>query len=189
MIEFAISFYQDYTILFFAVLIVSVILEWPISIITLSILWPSIGIWYFKIFMISIIWEFIWDLWHYILGRYFKKNVFKEKNYKLIEKVEEKIKNHSIFEKFLIIKYTPPITSIWLIYLGFSKVNFKLFFLNVLLFSVINWVLMTFIWYNIGTYISNTKKIEYIIIWIMLTIVISYFWIKYIWKIIVKRIK
>jgi membrane protein DedA with SNARE-associated domain len=188
MLDYALNFYNNYTTIFYILLVVSVIIEGPITILTLSFLAPKFWFSFILIYFFSFIWEFTWDLIHYFIWRYFKKNIFKDKNFKLLEKIENKLKYHSLFDKLIVIKYTPPITSIGLIYLWFQKVKLKRFIQNVVVFSLFNWILITFIWYYFWILFVNNNDLKYIIIWFMLSFLIIYFLSKIIASYFVKKI-
>jgi membrane protein DedA with SNARE-associated domain len=188
MLDYALNFYNNYTTIFYILLVVSVIIEGPITILTLSFLAPKFWFSFILIYFFSFIWEFTWDLIHYFIWRYFKKNIFKDKNFKLLEKIENKLKYHSLFDKLIVIKYTPPITSIGLIYLWFQKVKLKRFIQNVVVFSLFNWILITFIWYYFWILFVNNSDLKYIIIWFMLSFLIIYFLSKIIASYFVKKI-
>jgi membrane protein DedA with SNARE-associated domain len=136
MIDFALNFYNNYIIIFYILLVVAVILEWPITILILSLLSPKFWLSFLFVFFFSFLWEFFWDLLHYFIWRFFKKNIFKDKNYKLLENIEKKIEKRSLLDKLIVIKYTPPITSIWLIYMWFQKINLKKFTKDIVLINI-----------------------------------------------------
>lgn len=188
MLDYALNFYNNYTVIFYILLIITVILEWPITILTLSLLSTTFWFSFIFVYIFAIIWELFWDILHYILWRFFKQNIFKNKNFKLLEKTEEKLKNHSIFDKLIVIKYTPPITSIWLIYLWYQKVDFKSFLKNIVIFSIINWFLITFIWFYFWKYFVNKEDFKYLIIWLLFSFLLLYFLIKIVSSYFIKKV-
>lgn len=188
MLDYALNFYNNYTVIFYILLIITVILEWPITILTLSLLSTSLWFSFIFVYIFAIIWELFWDILHYILWRFFKQNTFREKNFKLLEKIEEKLKNHSLLDKLIVIKYTPPITSIWLIYLWYHKVKFKDFLKNIIIFSLINWFIITFIWFYFWKYFINKDEFNYLIMWLLFSFLLLYFLIKIVGSYIVKKI-
>lgn len=187
MLDYALSFYQNYTIIFYILLIVTVIFEWPITILFLSILSQKFGFSFWFIFFIWFIWEFFWDLLHYVLGRIFHKNISNSKKYEFFEKVKVKLAYHSLFDKIIVIKYIPPITSIWLIYLGLTKVDFYKFVKNVIVFATINSLIITSIWFNFWLLLKDRYDFEYIIIWVMLSLLMLYLTFKLISTYISKK--
>lgn len=188
MLEYAISFYNNYTVIFYLLLITAVVVEWPITILTLSMLAPKLEIPFLVIYVLAFSWEFFWDLLHYVIWRFFKKNILKNKSFKTLEKAEEKLKNHSLFDKLIVIKYTPPITSIWLLYLWFNKTDFKEFSKYILLISLFNWIVISFIWLNFWVFLKDNANLEYILMWIMFSLVILYLSMRVIWKTVLWRI-
>lgn len=188
MLEYAISFYNNYTIIFYLLLVTAVIVEWPITILTLSMLAPKLEIPFLVIYVLAFSWEFFWDLLHYVIWRFFKKNILKNKSFKTLEKAEEKLKNHSLFDKLIVIKYTPPITSIWLLYLWFNKTDFKEFSKYIFLISLFNWIVISFIWLNFWVFLKDNANLEYILMWIMFSLVILYLSMRVIWKTVLWRI-
>lgn len=188
MLDYALQFYNNYTIIFYILLIIAVILEWPITILTLSLISPKFWFSFSLIYIFSILWEFFWDLLHYFLWRFFKTNIFKNKNYILFEKIEKKLEKHSLFDKLVVIKYSPPITSIWLLYMWFQKISIKKFILNVILFSLLNWLIITFIWFYFWQYFLNESDFKYLIMWILFCFLFVFLIIKLISYYLVKNI-
>ena len=127
MLEYALSFYQEYTRIFYILIAIVVLLEGPIIILTLTILSPQLWIWIPFLFFLSLFWDFWGDLLHFLLGKYWEK-LFPSKRRSeakspTFQKLTKTIDNYPLLEKLIIIKYTPPITSIGLIYLWVSKVK------------------------------------------------------------------
>ena len=187
MIDYALHFYNNYTIIFYVLLTVTVILEWPITILTLALLAPKFWFSFLLIYSFWFIWEFFWDLAHYFVWRFFEKNLLSNKKYKVFEKIEKKLENHSLFDQIIVIKYIPPITSIWLLYLGFNKTNLITFIKNVTIFALLNSLIITFIWFNFWILIKDKQEFEYIIIWIMVSLLILYLTLKIITSFITKK--
>lgn len=187
MLDYALSFYNNYTVIFYILLVITVILEGPITILTLSLLAPKFWFSFLIIYSFWFIWEFFWDLAHYAVWRFFKKSFSKDKNYSVFEKVESKLINHSLFDKIVVIKYFPPVTSIWLIYLWFIKTNIYKFIKNILVFSILNSLIITRVWFNFWILIKDKQSFEYIIIWIMLCLLFLYIIFKFISSYIVKK--
>lgn len=188
MLEYSLHFYNNYTLLFYIWVILAVIIEWPITILILSILATRINLSFFYVYAFAFFWEFLWDILHYLVWRFLKKNIVKDKEFELFEKIEKKLINHSLFDKLIVIKYTPPITSIWLLYLGFQKTNFKKFLINITVFSTFNSLIITLIWYYFWAYFADKNELKYIIIWIMFGFLLLYLLIKIISYYFVKHI-
>lgn len=188
MIDFAISFYNDYLVLFYLIVIIAVILEWPIVILTLTLLSAKLEIPFFVLIILALIWDFWWDLLHFFAWKIFHKKFEKSKKLKKFENFKEKINNFPLFEKLIIIKYTPPITSIWLIYLwlNWEKTwNFIKYDFPLCLFSSF---LVLFIWYNFSEYFKNTDNLTYFFLAVWFSIFTLVFLSKFIIKIILKKI-
>ena len=176
--EFILNFYNSYTLVFYILFLWFVIIEWPITILVLSWFAPTIGMWVISIYIMAFLWEFLWDILHYMFGRLFKINICKNKNFHIFEKIEKKIEHYSLFDQIAVIKYIPPITSIWLIYLWFQKINVKKFLKNVSIFALINSFIFTFIWYFFWKYVSSEQNLKYIIVWLLLAILCLYILVK-----------
>ncbi len=188
MLEYALHFYNTYTSIFYIILFFAVIFEWPITILTLSIIAPTINISILSVYIFAFIWELLWDTFHYVVWRFYKKNFTKDKKFELFEKIESKIRDESIFEKLLVIKYTPPITSIWLFYLWFQRTNFKKFLLSITIFWLLNSLIITLIWYNFWVYFANQERLEYIVAWVMFWFLLLYLLIRLIRTYFIKNI-
>jgi hypothetical protein len=188
MIEYALQFYNNYTIIFYCILLVAVIFEWPIIILTLSLLAPKFWFTFIFICVFSLLWEFWGDLLHYFIWRVFKRNIFSDKNFSIFSKIEKKLENHSLMDKLIVIKYTPPITSIGLIYLWFQKTDFRSFVKNWFILAVFNAIIITSIWYNFWLLIKDKNDFEYLIMWLMLTFLIFYMLVKITSSYLIKKI-
>lgn len=188
MLDYTLNFYNNYSIIFYILLVIAVILEWPITIFTISLLATRFGFPFVFVLFFAFIWEFLWDLLHYFIWRLFKKNIFKDKKFILFEKIEKKLENHSLFDKVAVIKYTPPITSIWFLYLGFQKINIKSFIKNILILAILNSLIITLLWYNFWKLFINKDDFKYIIFWLMFSFLILYFFLKIISFYFVKNI-
>jgi len=187
MLDYAIHFYNSYTILFYIFLVIAVILEWPITILALSLLSWKLWIGFFTILIFAFIWDFVWDLLHYIVWRFFKNKILK-KDFSLVQKVENKLKWHSLIDKLIVIKYTPPITSLWLLYLWYAKTNFKQFIKAGVIISIISSIFITSIWYNFWYLFKDENDFRYLIILLFLSFVVFYFLLRVITKYLIKKI-
>jgi len=187
MLEYALTFYNNHFILFYLLLTIAVILEWPITILSLSIVAINFKISFYEVIIFSFIWEFFWDLLHYIIWRFFRVNIFNNKNYSLLIKTEKKLKNHSLFEQLMIIKYTPILTNIWLLYLWFKKTDLFKYIRIISIFALINWIVLTTIWYNFWYLFKGKIDFSYFIIILFLSFIFFYFLIKVGGKYIINR--
>ncbi len=188
MFDYAFSFYNDYTIIFYFLLFIAVIVEGPITILLFSLVAKKLWVNFFTIFIFAFLWEFIWDLLHYIVWRFFSIDIFKNKKIKVLEKINTQLDKHSLLDKLIVIKYTPPITSIWLIYMWFKKIKLKQFLKYVSIFAIFNGLLITSIWYNLWYLFKDTENFWYFIILLFISLLIFYFLIKNISKFIIKKI-
>ncbi len=187
MIDYIIHFYLNYKIIFYLLLIIWVIIEGPIIILSLCLLAPKFGFGFFEILFFAFLWDFIWDLFHFLFARFFR-NKFKNKDFWIIKNLEKKLRKHSLLDKLIIIKYTPPITSLWLLYLWFSNTSFKKYLKNSIYLSVFTSLFITFIWYNFGYLFSKQDNFYYFIILLFLSFVLFYFLFKLLRKYLLKKI-
>lgn len=179
MLEYITQFYSNYTLVFYILLVFVVIIEWPISVLWLSLIAPVLNISFFTILIFSFIWDFFWDLLHYATWRFFKTKLFQNKNYGFLEKVNSKLEKHSILNKLIVIKYTPPITSIWLLYLGFIKFDFTKFIKNDAVLCFISSIIISSIGYNFWYLFAwNQNNFEYMIIILFVSLIIIFFILK-----------
>lgn len=188
MFDYAISFYNEYIFLFYFFVIIGVILEWPIVVLSLILVSFKLWIPFWIIFILAFIWDFWWDLLHFFIWKFFKKFFFKKNKFEIFEKTNKKIEKISLFEKLIIIKYTPPISIIWLIYLWAKETKTSDFIKNDLPLCIFTASLILLIWYNFWEYFKNIDNF-----WVFLFLVwISIFFIilisKEIWKIVIKKI-
>lgn len=189
MLDFAISFYDNYTFIFYIISLIAVILEWPITVLALSsFIAPRYWLWFWWIFLIAFIWDFFWDLIHFYIWKFWKNIHAKiQKNEKLWE-IIKKIDNFSYLDKLIIIKYTPPITSIWLIYLWASKWNIKEFIKKDWFLCIISSLIVSFIWYFLWEYLKNEKDLWKILFIVWICIILFFIFWKFIFKLLTKKI-
>jgi len=187
MFDYALSFYLNHEIIFYILLIISVVLEWPITILALSLIAPKLWIWFIEILFFAFLWDFLWDLLHYFVWSFFKWFILK-KDFSLIKKVENKLKNNSLFDKLIVIKYTPPITSLWLLYLWFSKIPIKKFIKNDIFLCVFSSIFITSIWYNFWYLFKNNNNFLLFISLIFISFIIFYFILRKVTWYIIKKI-
>lgn len=188
MIDYIINFHETYLILSYFLIIVIVVLEWPIFLIFLSLSASKLGIWYFEILLFSFIGDFFWDLLHYFFWHFFKIKIMKNKNWNKLVKINKKLEWYPLFDKLIVIKYTPPITSVWLLYLGFSNVRFKNFIKNDFIIVFVSSIIISSIAYNFWVIFKDVDDFKYLIMIIFLTFMILYFTIKILSKYIIKKI-
>lgn len=188
MLDYALQFFNNYTILFYLILTIAVIIEWPVTILGLSLVAPVLWIHYFTILFFAFVWELFWDIGHYLIWKFAKKTFFKKEKYHRIEKLEHKLQRHSLFDKLLIIKYTPPITSIGLMYLWFNKISLKEFIKNDIILIIISSIFITLIWYNSGFLFKDKNNFIYLIMALSISLTLFYFWTKHISKYFIKKI-
>ena len=187
MFDYALSFYDNHLLLFYLFLIIAVILEGPITILAFSLIAVKFKISFFEVLIFSFIWEFFWDLLHYTIWRFFIWNIFKYKNFSILKKIQKKLKNNSLFEQLLVIKYTPIITNIWLLYLWYKKTNLIFFIKTVSIFAIINGIIITSIWFNFWYLFKDTSDFSYFIVLLFLAFLLFYFLIKIISKYVIKN--
>lgn len=187
MFDYALTFYDNHLLLFYLFLIIAVILEWPITILAFSLIAVKFKISFFEVFIFSFIWEFFWDLLHYTIWRFFIWNIFKYKNFSILKKIQKKLKNNSLFEQLLVIKYTPIITNIWLLYLWYKKTNLIVFIKTVSIFAIINGIIITSIWFNFWYLFKDKSDFDYFIVLLFLAFLLFYFLIKIISKYVIKN--
>lgn len=188
MLDYAISFYNEYIFLFYFITIIAVILEWPIVILTLTLLSVKLGIPFWVLIFLAFIWDFWWDFLHFLIWKYFKKFFQKNKKIEKFNNFKEKIDKVPLLEKLIIIKYTPPITSIWLIYLWFSSEKTWDFIKKDFFLCIFSSFLVLFIWYNFWQYFKETNNLTYFFIWVWFAIFIVVLLTKIISKFILKKI-
>jgi len=188
MIDYALNFYNNFTFIFYILLLVALVLEGPITILTLSLFASRLWFSFIFIYFLAFLWEFLWDLLNYSIWRFFKKNLFKNKNFIVFENIEKKIETHPLFDKIIVIKYTPFVVAIWLMYLWFQKINIKEFMKNISLLALIDSFAITFIWFHLWKFLIAKDDFKYIIFWLMLSFLIIFFLFRIITFYFVKRI-
>lgn len=187
-INYAITFYENYKIIFYLIIFIAVILEWPITVLSLAIFAPKLGIWFPTIFLFAFLWDFLWDSLHFFVWRFVKWIVSKNKNFSKVEKLFKKIENYSFFDKLIIIKYTPPITSIWLLYMWFTKIWVKEFLLKNWVLCLTSAIILSSLWIFIGEkFADNENILIYLFIAIWAILITVYFLSKLIIKIVNKK--
>jgi hypothetical protein len=188
MLDYILQFYNNYTIIFYFLLILIAIIEWPIIVLALSLLSAKLWFSYIFLFFISFMWDFIWDMIHYFIWRFFSKKFENKKDFKIIENINKKLEKHSLFDKIIVIKYTPPITSIWLIYLWYKEKNVFNFMKNIVPVIWFNSFIITFVWFYFWYLFVDNENFSYFIMVFFLSLAILYLWTKFITKYLIKKI-
>jgi len=188
MLDYVLHFYNNYTIVFYLLVIFVAIIEWPIIIFGLSLMAWKIWISFISLYLISFFWDFVWDMLHYFFWRFLAKKLENKKDYSLIEKFNKQLEGHSLFDKLLVIKYTPPITSIWLFYLWYKERDILKFAKNDALIVWFNSLIITFIWYNFWNLFVNDKDFVWFLMWFFFSAVVFYIIIKFLAKFIINKI-
>ena len=186
MFEYIIHFYESYKIIFYLLLIIWVIFEGPIIILSLSLVSPILKISFLEVLFFAFLWDFLWDLLHFLFARFFKNKI--KKDFWIILKLEKKLEKHSLFDKLLVIKYTPPISSLGLLYLWYSKLKLKDFIKNDIILNIFSAVLISSIWYFFWKYFVDTNNFVYFIMWLFFSFVVFYFLFKFIRNYLIKKI-
>lgn len=188
MLEYAVSFYNEYIFLFYFFVTIAVILEWPIVVLTLTLLSTKLWIPFWVLMILAFVWDFWWDFLHFLLWKYFKQKFLKNKKLEKFQKIKEKIDSFSLFERLIIIKYTPPITSIWLIYLWINWEKTWDFIKNDFPLCIFSSALVLFIWYNFWEYFKDNNNLTYFFLAVWIAIFLTIFISRIIWKIIIQKI-
>lgn len=190
MLEYAMSFYENYTIIFYSLAVVAVILEWPITVLAIStFLAPKYGISFIWIFILAFIWDFVWDLMHFYIWKFGKGIHKKLEENKKFWKVIKKIDSYSYFDKLVVIKYTPPITSAWLIYIWASKTKVLEFIQKDWFLCILSATIVSVIWYFLWKWLEKDADIWKILLIIWIWIILVYFISKIIFSKIIKKIE
>lgn len=119
--------------LFYLIFFIIALIEGPIISFTLGYFSNIYDFNLLLIYFIAFLGDFIGDILHYFLGRYFNNIKFIHQKIKWI-KVKPKKK---LFFNILFLKLTPPLTSAGLLYIGYKKINFRKFVLNGFSLSII----------------------------------------------------
>lgn len=182
--------------LFYGGILIAVLLEGPMVVLSLTMLAGKINLGFWFLFFLSLFGDFGGDLLHFLLGRYGNKLL---KYRKLIPKPEKlsqlnkKIKNYPLLEKLIIIKYTPPITTLGLIYLGSTDLKIADFIRNTLPLCTISSLMVLSFGYWFSVFLGEDFPLWWLLLclWIALfTLVKSIrFLSQYIIKLIEKKNK
>ena len=118
--------FAQHEYLFYLIFFIIALIEGPIISFTLGYFSNIYDFNLLLIYFIAFSGDFIGDILHYFLGRYFNNIKFIHRKIKKI-KVEPKKK---LFFNILLLKLTPPLTSAGLLYVGYKKINFRKFVLT-----------------------------------------------------------
>ncbi|MDD2871504.1 MAG: hypothetical protein PHS49_05945 [Candidatus Gracilibacteria bacterium] len=188
MLEYILHFYTNYTILFYILVVIIAIIEGPIIILALSLVAGKLGFSYFLLYSISFLGDFIGDMIHYGVGRFFSKRYENKQEFKILLEVNKKLEGHSLFDKLIVIKYTPPITSIGLIYLGYKEKNIWKFMKNDAGIVIFNALFITAIGYHFGNMFVNNDDFTYFMMLFFFSLALFYIGLKFITKYLIKKI-
>ncbi len=188
MLDYILQFYNNYTIFFYVVVIFIAIIEWPIIILWLSLIAGKLWFSFIFLYIISFLWDFLWDIVHFFIWRLFSKKYKNRKEFEIIQKLSNRLEKHSLFDKLIVIKYSPPLTSIWLIYLWYKEKKVSKFIINDALLVAVNSLFITFIWFYFWSVFKNNNDFSNILILFFFSIVIFYIWLKYMTKYLIKKI-
>lgn len=125
--------FAQHEYLFYLIFFIIALIEGPVISFTVGYFSNIYGFNLLLIYFIAFLGDFIGDILHYFLGRYFNNVKFIHQRIKRI-KVEPKKK---LFFNILFLKLTPPLTSAGLLYIGYKKVGFRKFVLNGFSLSII----------------------------------------------------
>ena len=176
-------------IFFYALAVVAVILEWPITVLAISsFIAPKYWLSFWLIFALAFIWDFVWDLLHFYIWKFWKNIHKKIRESKKFGTIIKKIDSYSYFDKLIIIKYTPPITSAWLIYIWASKWDIKEFIKKDGFLCVLSSLVVSIIGYSLWKILWDQTNISYVLLGIGFAFIFLYFLSKYIFKYIIDKI-
>jgi len=119
--------------LFYLIFFIIALIEGPIISFTLGYFSNIYDFNLIIIYFIAFLGDFVGDLLHYFIGKYFN-------NIKFIHNKIKKIKiepRKNLFLNIFLLKLTPPLTSAGLLYIGYKQTNFRKFILNGFLLSII----------------------------------------------------
>lgn len=196
MLDFALSFATQHIFLFYSLVLIALLLEGPIVIFTLTALsWPlQIPLW--MIFILAVFGDAGGDILHFLAGKYTKNLISKIPFFTKIQiknqtflSFYKKIHNYPLLEKLIIIKYTPPITSAWLLYLGSSGLSFYRFLKNTLPLCLFSSIIVFTIWVFFSTRTNFSNHIEFVLFSLGIGIFLLTKGLKRLWNYLVNSIK
>lgn len=167
-----------------------VIIEWPITILVLSLSASKLGLSFEFLFMLSIFGDLWGDIIHYVIWMYSQKKIakYKKENNKYLVWIEKKLHDKSLLDMLIVIKYFPPVTSLWLLFIWYKRTDFKKFLLINGTIVLANSLFIVTIGYFFGHYFLNSTSISHFITGVMISFAVIYFTIKYVKRFIVKKI-
>ncbi len=181
----------------YLIIFIAMVIEGPI-ITTAAAFASSIG--YLNIYIIiilSLLGDITGDIIYYYLGHSlrgtFVENYIRKHNIKktTIKKLEGKIHNN-LWKSMVLIKATPPLSTIGLLLIGASRIRFSRYILA----SIITTLPLTIFYITIGYYFGfAVKQIldylemgEYAIFFAIITLIILYYLYRFIYKKVVRKL-
>lgn len=178
------------------IIFIAIVIEGPM-VTTAAAFAASLG--YFNIYMIfllSIFGNIVGDIIHYYLGRILRNTIidwyikyFKIKK-PVIKKLDKKIHNNLI-ASMVLIKSTPPLSTLGLLLIGASRVKFWKFLiislLTVLPLSIFYTVLGFYFGYAIKTVLAYFQIGEYAIFFVVIACIAIYFLYKLVRRRVIKK--
>lgn len=192
MLDYALSRYDQYFVFFYLLLILLLLLEWPITIFTLSLLAPKLNLWPQHLLLLALIGDFGGDLLHFYLGKYghHLQKLFKRTlNSRTITTLKRNIDRYPLLEKLIIIKYTPPLTSAGLIYLGFSQIKTKDFIRYTFPLCLLSSSLIVLLSSFFNTFLIKQSRLRVSFLGIGLSLFLLISLIKYLRMLLITRIQ
>jgi membrane protein DedA with SNARE-associated domain len=173
------------------IMLVLMILEGPI-ITYISAFAASLGVFnVYAVFILSVLGNIIPDIVLYSIGKISssgKTNNFLKSlglTKERINKLEKKFRKHAV-KSIIFVKFVPGFPVPGLIFTGFSKINFKKFFLTCLIINVVGSIIFVSLGFYSGIAAENFLKYlnlkEYILIGLVVLSLALYFLIKWLYK-------
>ena len=166
---------MQYQFIFYILLVVAVVIEWPITIIALSLLAPNLWIGFIFVYIFSFLGDFIWEVAHFYFWRIFQGFKKSKDNDAKIQKLNNFIDSHQLIDTLVLIKYTPPLTSIGLLYLGsYLKKPYNFLVLDALLVATSSLIITT-IWMYFWSTVHQYQHPVYIVAILLFAFALIYF--------------
>ena len=146
------------------------------------------------IILLAFLWDIIWDIWLYIIWRFFYKISFLKKFHHFVtqKNILRKVFNKSPFLYFLIVKITPYLATPSLISMWLKKMSFWSFIQYSLLTPIIVKALNLTIWYlwsftlsQLTRFLNGWKQVAIYII----GGIILFWWVKKLYYLLAQSIK
>jgi membrane protein DedA with SNARE-associated domain len=165
-------------VLFFLILIIFLIFEGPWVLLILAALAPKLGLSFWHIYLLSVLGDLLGDVMRYGIGRYANNLTYiKQRVEKLptIKLIDEKIENNKLLDVLILVKYSPIVATLGLMYLGYKKIDFKQFLIYVTVMIAIYSFILSFVGYYFGKVFAGTDNFSYFVIGLSVGIIILYF--------------